>query len=60
MSNKPKLRDLLKKKEVDENKEDVELEKGDFLAIMIALSYYMFPALIGILALFALIIWIIF
>lgn len=60
MSIKPKLRDFFKKKHIDEDKKDVELEKGDFLAIMIALSYYMVPALIGILAFFALLIWIIF
>lgn len=55
-----KARDILRKKELDEDKKDVELEKGDFLAIVIALSYYMIPALIGVFALIALIVWILF
>lgn len=55
-----KTKDMLSKKELDEDKKDVELEKGDFLAIMIALSYYMVPVLIGIFAFIALLIWFLF
>lgn len=51
---------ILKKKELDENKKDVDLEKGDFLAMMIALSYYMFPVLLGAFGIIALIVWLIF
>lgn len=55
-----KKKELLKKVELDESKKDVELERGDFLAMAIALSYYMIPALIGVFALLALIVWIVF
>ncbi|SDY77607.1 hypothetical protein SAMN05660462_00870 [Proteiniborus ethanoligenes] len=55
-----KKKELFKKVELDESKKDVRLEKGDFLAIAIALSFYMVPALIGVFALIALIVWIIF
>jgi len=56
----PKIKDILKKKQLDEDKKDIVLEKNDFLAIMIALSYYMIPVLIGMFALIALIVWIVF
>ncbi len=49
-----------KKKELDEDKTDVEFEKNDFLAIMIAISIYLVPVLLGFIALIALIIWIMF
>ena len=49
-----------KKKELDEDKRDVEFEKNDFLAIMIAISIYLVPVLVGFIALIALIIWIMF
>jgi uncharacterized membrane protein YqjE len=55
-----KVKDVLKKKELDPDKADVELEKGDFLALFIAASMTMLPVLIGIFALFALLTWIIF
>lgn len=55
-----KAREILSKKELDEDKKDVELEKGDFLAMAIALGYYMIPALIGIFLIIALIIRIMF
>lgn len=55
-----KVRQILKKKKLNKNVEDVELERGDFLAIMIALSYYMFPVLFGIFGVLALIVWLIF
>lgn len=55
-----KSREIFSKKELDEDKKDVELERGDFLAIAIALSYYVIPALIGVFAMVALIIWVLF
>lgn len=55
-----KAREVFKKQELDEDKKDVELERGDFLAIFIALSYYMIPALIGIFGFIALLVWFIF
>lgn len=55
-----KVKDVLRKKELDPDKTDVELEKGDFLALFIAASMTMLPVLIGIFALFALLTWIIF
>jgi len=55
-----KMKDVLEKKELDEDKKDVELEKGDFLAIFIALSFYVVPVLIGIFGLIALIVWFLF
>ncbi|WP_353092856.1 hypothetical protein [Tissierella praeacuta] len=55
-----KIKEILNKKELDEDKKDVELERGDFIAMAIALSYYIVPAFIGIFAIVALIIWILF
>jgi len=49
-----------KKKELDEDKKDVEFEKYDFLAIMIAIAIYLVPILLGFIALIAIIIWIMF
>ncbi len=43
---------ILEKKEIEKDK-DTNLEKGDFLAIAIALSWYMIPAVLGIFALIA-------
>ncbi len=51
---------LLKKKQIDEDKRDVEFEKGDLFAMMLALSYYLVPAFIVILGMFWLIIWFVF
>ncbi len=55
-----KYKELFSKKELNEDKKDVELEKGDFLAMAIALGYYMVPALIGVFAIVAFIIWMLF
>lgn len=55
-----RLKESLKKKELDDKHKDVELEKNDFLAIVIALSMYMIPALIIVFGSLALVIWIIF
>ncbi|MBM7562453.1 hypothetical protein [Fusibacter tunisiensis] len=55
-----KVKEILKKKELDPEKYDVELEKGDFLALLIAAAMTMLPVLIGIFALFGLLTWIIF
>lgn len=41
-----KLRDSFKKKELDEKHKNEEFEKGDFLAMVIALSYYLLPVMI--------------
>ena len=54
------MRGILKKKELDADKKDVQFEKNDFLAIMIALSSYMVPVLIGIFLFIALIVWVLF
>lgn len=53
-------KELLRKKELDENKKDVEFEKGDLFAMFLALSYYLFPILIGIFGILWLIIWLLF
>ncbi|MDQ0361377.1 hypothetical protein [Breznakia pachnodae] len=45
---KPKFRDLMKKREVEEGK-DVDLEKGDFLAILIAAASVILPVILGLL-----------
>lgn len=45
---KPKIRDLMKKREVEEGK-DVDLEKGDFLAILIAAASVILPVILGLL-----------
>ena len=58
MFKKPKQR--FRKVEIDEDKKDVEFERWDFLAIAIALGYYMIPALIGVVAFFGLLTWLIF
>lgn len=55
-----KVKDLLKKKDLNEDKQGVEFEKGDFLAMMIALSMTMFPVLLGIFAIFAFVTWLLF
>ena len=48
------------KKELDKDKEDVQLEKNDFLAISIALASYMIPIVLAIFACIFLLTWIIF
>ena len=52
--------DAMKKKELDEDKKHIELEKGDFLAMVIAFSMYAIPLLIGVLLLFFLVSWLLF
>lgn len=54
------MRGILKKRELDADKKDIQFEKHDFLAIMIALSSYMIPVLLGIFLFIALIIWVLF
>jgi hypothetical protein len=54
------MRGILKKKELDEDKKDVQFEKNDFLAIMIALSSYMIPVLAGFFLFIAIIVWVLF
>ena len=55
-----RFKETFKKKQLDPDKKDVELEKGDFLALMIAAGITMLPVLIGIFVLFGLIAWIMF
>jgi uncharacterized membrane protein YqjE len=55
-----RFKETLKKKQLDPDKRDVEFEKGDFLALMIAAGITMFPVLIGIFVLFGLIAWMMF
>lgn len=55
-----RFKETFKKKQLDPDKRDVELEKGDFLALMIAAGITMLPVLIGIFVLFGLIAWIMF
>lgn len=56
MNNKPRLRDLLKKKEIKEGKE-AKLEKNDFLALMIAGFSVFLPAILLFVGGIALLIW---
>lgn len=51
---------LLKKKEIDQDKRDVDFEKGDIFAMFLALSYYLIPAFMIIVIAFWLIIWFVF
>lgn len=55
-----RIKQILKKKELDPDKEGIELEKNDFLAILIALSSYMWPVLLGFFLIIALMIWVLF
>lgn len=55
-----KIKDLLKKKELNEDKKGTEFERGDFFAMMIALSMTMFPVLLGIFAVIGLLTWLLF
>lgn len=51
---------VFKKKEIDEDKRDVEFEKGDFLAMMIAFGMYAIPVLILVILFFLGITWLLF
>ncbi len=55
-----RLQQILRKVELDEDKKDVQFEKNDFLAIMIALSSYMIPVLLGFFLFIAIIVWVLF
>lgn len=55
-----KAKEIFKTPEIDEEKKGIELERSDYIAMAIALSYYMFPVLIGIFAILGLITWILF
>ncbi len=55
-----RFKEVMSKKELDDDKRDVELERGDFLALFIAASMTMFPVMIGIFAFFGLIAWLLF
>lgn len=51
---------LLKRKEIDEDKRDIDFEKNDIFAMFLALSYYLIPTFIIIVIVFWLIIWFVF
>lgn len=55
-----KLKDDFKKKELDEDKKNIEFEKGDFLAILIAACSVYGPVLIIAFAIVAIIITVLF
>lgn len=55
-----RVKESFKKKEIDEDKKDVELEKGDFLALMIAAAYYIIPVVLISIGIIALIIYVMF
>ncbi len=50
-----KVREVLKKRHLDPDKVDIELEKGDFVALMIAMAMTIGPVFLGLFAIFALI-----
>ncbi|OCN06164.1 hypothetical protein A4S06_00175 [Erysipelotrichaceae bacterium MTC7] len=52
---KPKIRDVLKKKELQEGKK-ANLEKGDFFALLIAAASVIIPVVLGVLLFFFIII----
>ncbi|TDW16076.1 hypothetical protein EDD63_12920 [Breznakia blatticola] len=52
---KPKIRDILKKKEIQEGKQ-ANLEKGDFLAILIAAASVIIPVVLAVIFFFFIII----
>lgn len=55
-----RLKTILAKKELDEDKKNIELEKGDILAMFIALGSVMFPVLILVFLFIAVIVWVLF
>lgn len=55
-----RLKEILRKKELDDDKKDADFEKGDFLAILIALSMYMIPAALIVFGVIILVIWLVF
>ena len=55
MSKRPSMREMLEKKDKQKGKED-RLEKGDFLALLIATSSTFWPILLGAIVILALLI----
>ena len=55
MSKRPTMREMLEKKEKQQGKED-RLEKGDFLALLIAAGSTFWPILLGAIVILAIII----
>jgi hypothetical protein len=55
-----KFNDRFKRKELDEDKKNIEFEKGDFLALFIAAGSIFIPVLLLIFMSIALLVWIIF
>lgn len=55
-----KVKEILKKRHLDPDKVDVELEKGDFLALMIAMIMTAGPVFLGFFAFLALVSFILF
>lgn len=54
------FKDILKKKKLDEDKENVELEKNDLLALFIAAVSVFLPVLILIFLFIAFLVWLMF
>lgn len=55
-----KFKEGFKRKELDEDKKNIEFEKGDFLALFIAAGSVMIPVLLLIFMSIALLVWILF
>lgn len=55
-----KVKEVLRKRHLDPDKVDVELEKGDFLALMIAITMTAGPVFLGFFASLALLSYILF
>lgn len=55
-----KLKNILKRRKLDQKKEDIDLEKNDFLAILIAAASVFLPVLIVVFVLIALLVWLMF
>ena len=52
---RPSLREMLRKRELDPEKKS-ELEKGDLLAMILAMASLFIPVLLGVFAFFAIVI----
>jgi hypothetical protein len=55
-----KFKEGFKRKELDEDKKNIEFEKGDFLALLIAAGSVMIPILLLIFLSIAIMVWILF
>lgn len=55
-----KIKEILKKRHLDPDKYDVDFEKGDFLALMIAMAMTIGPVLLVLFGIFALVSFVLF